>query len=85
MKKMSKFLLGLFLVMSLSLVPTSQVESQCPMCRMSAESNLKEGGSAGKGLNKGIFVLLATPYVIVGAIGIVWYRNRKRKRTESED
>ena len=85
MKRVSKILLGLFFVLCFSLANTTQLESQCPMCRMSAESNLKEGGSAGKGLNKGIFVLLATPYVIVGAIGFVWYRNRKRKDTESED
>lgn len=61
---------------------TTDIQAQCPMCKMSAESNLNEGGSAGKGLNKGIFVLLATPYVVVGAIGFVWYRNRKRKRLE---
>jgi hypothetical protein len=47
---------------------------------MSAESNLKEGGSAGKGLNKGIFVLLFTPYLVVGAIGYAWYRNHKNKQ-----
>ena len=31
--------------------------AQCPMCRMSAESNLKDGGTAGKGLNKGILYI----------------------------
>jgi hypothetical protein len=51
---------------------------------MSAESNLKEGGTEGKALNKGIFVLLATPYLLVGAIGYVWYRNNRR-RNESQE
>jgi len=57
-------------------------EAQCPMCRMSAESNLQNGGSAGKGLNSGILYLLATPYLLIGIVGYVWWRNRQRKRTE---
>lgn len=67
----------------LTIVPT-KTSAQCPMCRMSAESNLQDGGTEGKGLNKGIFVLLATPYLLVGAIGYVWYRNNRR-RSESND
>ena len=53
------------------------------MCRMSAESNLKNGGSEGKGLNKGILFMLAMPYILVGVIGYAWYRqNKKGKVTE---
>ena len=55
------------------------VEAQCPMCRMSAESNLKSGGTAGKGLNAGILYMLATPYLLVGFFGYMWYRNRKKE------
>ena len=53
------------------------VEAQCPMCRMSAESNLESGGSEGKGLNNGILYLLSMPYLVVGGIAFFWYRNRK--------
>jgi len=52
--------------------------AQCPMCKMAAESNMKNGGTAGKGLNKGILYMLLTPYVIIGTIGFVWYRNRRK-------
>ena len=52
------------------------------MCRMSAETNLKNGGSAGKGLNAGILYMLATPYLLVGAIGFIWYRNRRKDEDE---
>ena len=45
-----------------------------------AENNLKDGGTTGKGLNKGILYMLAMPYVLVGTIGVLWYRNRKKKR-----
>jgi hypothetical protein len=51
--------------------------SQCPMCKMSVESNLKNGGNVGKGLNKGILYMLFAPYFIVGSIGYVWWRNKK--------
>lgn len=59
--------------------------SQCPMCRMSAESNLKDGGTAGKGLNKGILYMLTLPYILVGTIGFVWWKNRRRLSDEIYD
>jgi hypothetical protein len=60
------------------LIDLPEAAAQCPMCRMSAESNLQNGGSAGKGLNNGILYMLATPYVLIGLIGYMWWRNRKR-------
>lgn len=53
------------------------VDAQCPMCKMSAESNLANGGTEGRALNKGILYLLALPYTMVMVLGVVWYRNRK--------
>jgi hypothetical protein len=40
---------------------------------MGAESNLKNGGTAGSGLNTGILYMLAMPYLLVVTIGFVWY------------
>ncbi|MCB0706393.1 MAG: hypothetical protein KDC34_13845 [Saprospiraceae bacterium] len=59
-----------------------EAAAQCPMCKMSAESNLKDGGSAGKGLNAGILYMLAAPYFLVGTIGFIWYRNRRKEEEE---
>jgi hypothetical protein len=67
------------LVMILMLI-TVAVDAQCPMCRMTAESNLKDGGSVGLGLNAGILYMLCTPYILVAAIGIWWYRNKKKEQ-----
>ena len=39
--------------------------AQCAMCRTSAESDLKNGGSIAKGLNSGILYLMAIPYIIL--------------------
>ncbi len=61
------------------------VEAQCPMCRMSAESNLANGGSEGAGLNKGILYLLSLPYLLVMFLGFVWYRNRKATKSQEVD
>jgi len=60
----------------------ADVQAQCPMCRMSAESNLKNGGTDGRGLNTGILYMLVMPYILVGSIGYWWWRNRKNQASE---
>ncbi len=74
--------LGIVMLMP---VIDSEAIAQCPMCRMSAESNLKDGGSAGKGLNKGILYMLTMPYLLVGGIGFLWWKNRRRLSDEIYD
>ena len=56
--------------------------SQCPMCHIAAESNLKNGGSGGKGLNAGILYMLALPYSLVATLGFIWWRNNRRTRED---
>jgi hypothetical protein len=62
----------MFLFLNIDLV------AQCPMCKMAAESNLKNGGSAGKGLNAGILYMLITPYILVGGLAFWWFKNKKK-------
>jgi hypothetical protein len=83
MRIMQKYLLlfGLSVLIMLSL-PTQSV-SQCPMCRMSAESNLENGGSEGRGLNTGILYMLAAPYLLVGTLGYIWWKNRRKAKEET--
>lgn len=82
--KLAKRIL-LVLTLSLSgMVMTDDANAQCPMCRMSAESNLKNGGTAGKGLNAGILYMLALPYSLVGVIGFIWWKHNRRIREEDE-
>ena len=75
-----RFLFILTLAIGFSTASYQPLEAQCPMCKMSAESNLKAGGTAGKGLNAGILYMLATPYLLVGFFGYMWYRNRKKEQ-----
>jgi hypothetical protein len=51
--------------------------AQCPMCRATAETNLANGGTEGRGLNQGILYLLGMPYVLIGAVAFFWWRGRK--------
>ena len=67
------------LIFCLQVMSTCDMQAQCPMCKMSAESNLKNGGTDGQGLNNGILYMLATPYVIVFGLGYFWWRNRKKE------
>jgi hypothetical protein len=75
--------LGILLLL-FCLLPTD-VQAQCPMCRMSAESNLKNGGTDGRGLNTGILYMLVMPYILVGSIGFWWWRNRKKQEYSIEE
>jgi len=60
------------------------LDAQCPMCKISAESNLKDGGTAGKGLNAGILFMLSMPYLLVGTLAYVWFKNRKDVDSSNE-
>ncbi len=72
MKNLVVFFIVMFLFLNIDLV------AQCPMCKMAAESNLKNGGSAGKGLNAGILYMLITPYILVGGLAFWWFKNKKK-------
>lgn len=81
--RITKYLSMLALALALSVGTSSPAQAQCPMCRMSAESNLKNGGTDGRGLNKGILFMLAMPYLVVGGIGLYWWRNRNKEEEET--
>ncbi len=82
MFKYNKIIILSLLVLVLLLAAQVDLISQCPMCKMSAEQNLKDGGTAGKGLNKGILYMLTIPYLLVGGLGFLWWKNRKRLSDE---
>jgi hypothetical protein len=75
---------SVLLVVTLGILSAPTASAQCPMCRMSAESNLENGGTEGKGLNTGILYLLAMPYLLVGGLGYIWWRNRSKETAEAE-
>lgn len=74
----SKKVLVLAAVVLLVLLIAVDVSAQCPMCRMAAESNLENGGTEGRGLNKGILYILSLPYLLISVIGFIWWKNRRQ-------
>lgn len=64
----------LFIAANLVSLPAT---AQCPMCKASVESGMKDENSKGRGLNDGILYLLATPYLAIAVIGGAWYYKKK--------
>ena len=56
--------------------------SQCAMCTEVADEASKNGSSAGDGINKGVLYLFLSPYLIVGTIGFIWWRSRRKAQQE---
>lgn len=81
MKRKSIIMVVLLLVLLLAAGSTDLL-AQCPMCRATAESNLANGGSTGKGLNAGILYMLATPYLLLGVLVWLWRKNRNKEADE---
>lgn len=78
MKKILFFLL-------LTAFSVSAAVAQCPNCKASVVSNLRDNNSTiGMGLNDGILYLLGAPYLLVGVVGYMWYRNYKAKQLSEE-
>lgn len=71
-------LIALSLVLSFAGTPGM---AQCAMCRATVESNQTDEKITkfGKGLNKGILYLMAIPYILVGTVGFLYYRNNRKK------
>ncbi len=67
-----------FLIVILIFLISVSSEAQCAMCRAVLES--EEGGEMAKGVNNGIMYLMIFPYLLVGGIGYIIYRNRKKAK-----
>ena len=55
-----------------------EASSQCAMCRAQLES--MEDNSMAEGINDGIIILMAAPYILVGILGFIIYRKFFKKK-----
>ena len=78
-----RILLTFVFIAVIILLFDNSIFAQCPMCKLSAESNLRDGGSAGKGLNNGILYMFVMPYILVGTLAFLWIKNKKNYDTEN--
>lgn len=80
----NKLLIIIALLLLFNLLPL-EFFAQCAMCKGAAEANLRQGGGDPVGLNNGILYMLSVPYLLVGAIGYWWWRNRRQDREQVAD
>lgn len=67
-----------YILILLLFLNVRDIVAQCAMCRATVENNLSNGDiGIGAGLNFGILYLFVMPYLAVGIIGYLWYRNSK--------
>ena len=60
-------------------VNVGSVYAQCAMCKGAVETNMSTGRNViGNGINAGIAYLFVFPYLTVGVIAYLWYRNSKK-------
>ena len=67
------------ILFAVTFLSTINLNAQCAMCKAVVESNLKEGGSVGAGLNNGILYLMAMPYVAALLFGIFYFLQKRRE------
>ncbi len=73
---MKKKTLLILIILFIASIP---VEAQCAMCRAVLES--EEGQKTAKGINNGIVYLMIIPYVLIGVVGYLIYRNKRKPNT----
>ncbi|RKR81434.1 hypothetical protein BDD43_1581 [Mucilaginibacter gracilis] len=72
-------ILVILLVIATAVCSVEAVKAQCAVCSTNVETNAKNGGIQGNGLNKGVMYLLAAPYLAVAVLGFIWYKKYRRK------
>lgn len=69
--------------LALTIFAALSVGAQCPMCKAALTSNrdhAKNKPVVGNGINKGILMLLVTPYVLIGTAGVFFYQYKRRQK-----
>lgn len=73
----------IFFIVGLLLLIQLDVDAQCAMCRTTVESTVSNGRSnIATGLNTGILYLLTAPYLLVGAVAWLWFKQSKQEQQE---
>jgi hypothetical protein len=57
--------------------------AQCAMCTINAEQGVKNGNTQAKGINSGVLYLMAIPYLMIGALGVLWYKKYRTNATKT--
>jgi hypothetical protein len=75
---MKKLKIG-FITLVLLIANCQIMMAQCAMCKGAVQTNMSTGRNViGNGINAGIAYLFVFPYLTVGVIAYLWYRNSKK-------
>lgn len=80
---MLKRIIFIFIIVIGCFANSPEVKAQCSMCTINAEQGTKNGNTQGKGLNSGVIYLLSIPYLLIVGIGLVWYKNYRKKTSSA--
>jgi hypothetical protein len=79
MKKIKSVIVSIVLMLGAQTISFSQ----CAMCRSAVESTMSNGRNmSAVGLNTGILYLFLAPYLLVAAVGFLWYRTSMKNSRE---
>ena len=67
-------------ICTLVLFISTDTFAQCAMCKATAASDLKNGGTLGKGLNFGILYLMCIPYLILFGLCFLFFRKQMTEK-----
>jgi hypothetical protein len=81
----SKSIIQLLLILIVTSLISSDLAAQCAMCKATAEAGIKEGQTTSAGLNTGILYLLVMPYLAFMVIGLLWWKNYKKRKAEDAE
>jgi len=75
---MKRLLFSIILAIVMTTLSVGESLAQCAMCRATIENNVSNGDiGIGAGLNFGILYLFVMPYLLIGFVGFLWYKNSK--------
>ena len=76
---MGSNLKSLILVVVLFILFNENLNAQCAMCRLMAESSYAGGSDVGRGLNDGITYIMGVPYVLLAIGAYVLFKKNFQK------
>lgn len=79
-----KYINSILLALLFLLVPIATTIAQCAMCRATLETNVSNGSETvlSANLNFGILYLFAAPYIIIAAVGFIWYKRSRNGKNQ---
>ncbi len=82
---MARFTKIALIIVALVVFSSVDADAQCAMCRRIVESNVSDSaGAVARNMNPAILYLMSLPYIVLGGLAYLFYRNMKAKKAEEQ-